>query len=175
MHSVSISTVLIALLVCTRWFYSPQYHLFFSAVLRQRRALRRGSWSGRSQPPHSRGLCGSLKSRRIHCLALFNKYASCPILRDIVLQNWFLPDAAVGVSPIAATGLTGFSLTLDPSGAFSTSTQVVGHLLAASYSAPTPATLTAAIGDMGTAFTDANGRVNPNFNNLASGELFPAL
>ncbi|KAJ7920568.1 antifreeze protein [Mycena leptocephala] len=78
---------------------------------------------------------------------------------------------AVGVSPIAATGLTGFSLTVDSTGQFSTSGQVTGHLFAASYSTPTPATLTAAIGDMGTAFTDANGRVNPNFNNLASGAI----
>ncbi|KAJ6568827.1 antifreeze protein [Mycena capillaripes] len=78
---------------------------------------------------------------------------------------------SVGVSPIAATGLTGFSLTVDPSGQFSTSMQVVGKLFAASYSTPTPVALTVAIGDMGTAFTDATGRVNPNFNNLASGAI----
>ncbi|KAJ7126353.1 antifreeze protein [Mycena epipterygia] len=77
----------------------------------------------------------------------------------------------VAVSPIAATGLTGFSLTVDSTGQFSTSSQVVGKLFAASYSAPTPATLTTAIGDMGTAFTDATGRVNPNFSNLASGAI----
>ncbi|KAJ7641487.1 antifreeze protein [Roridomyces roridus] len=78
---------------------------------------------------------------------------------------------AVGVSPIAATGLTGFSLTVDSTGQFATSGQVTGHLLAASFSAPTPTTLTAAIGDMGTAFTDATGRVNPNFSNLATGAI----
>ncbi|KAJ7850163.1 antifreeze protein [Mycena olivaceomarginata] len=78
---------------------------------------------------------------------------------------------SVGISPIAATALTGFSLTVDPSGEFSTSVQVIGKLFAASYSTPTPATLTVAIGDMGTAFTDATGRVNPNFNNLASGAI----
>ncbi|KAJ7063681.1 antifreeze protein [Mycena amicta] len=78
---------------------------------------------------------------------------------------------AVGVSPIAATGLTGFSLTVDSTGQFSTSAQVVGKLFAASYSVPTPATLTVAIADMGTAFTDATGRVNPNFSNLASGAI----
>ncbi|KAJ7128663.1 antifreeze protein [Mycena epipterygia] len=78
---------------------------------------------------------------------------------------------AVAVSPIAATGLTGFSLTVDSTGQFSTSSQVTGKLFAASYAAPTPATLTTAIGDMGTAFTDATGRVNPNFNNLASGAI----
>ncbi|KAI0046262.1 antifreeze protein [Auriscalpium vulgare] len=86
----------------------------------------------------------------------------------------------VAVSPIAATGLTGFSLTVDSTGQFSTSNQVTGALFAASYAAPTPAILTAAIGDMGTAFTDATGRVNPNFVNLASGAigglvLFPGL
>jgi len=78
---------------------------------------------------------------------------------------------AVAVSPIAATGLTGFSLTVDSSGTFSTSAQVTGHLFAASYSAPTPSVLTVAIGDMGTAFTDAAGRVNPNFINLANGAI----
>ncbi|KAJ7063685.1 antifreeze protein [Mycena amicta] len=78
---------------------------------------------------------------------------------------------AVAVSPIAATGLTGFSLTVDSTGQFSTSAQVVGKLFAASYAVPTPATLTTAIADMGTAFTDATGRVNPNFSNLASGAI----
>ncbi|KAF8141003.1 antifreeze protein [Mycena galopus ATCC 62051] len=81
------------------------------------------------------------------------------------------PAGSVGVSPIAATGLTGFSLTVDSTGQFSTSAQVVGHLFAASYAVPTPATLTAAIGDMGTAFTDATGRVNPDFSNLANGAI----
>ncbi|KAJ7063716.1 antifreeze protein [Mycena amicta] len=78
---------------------------------------------------------------------------------------------AVAVSPIAATGLTGFSLTVDSTGQFSTSAQVTGKLFAASYAVPTPATLTTAIADMGTAFTDATGRVNPNFSNLASGAI----
>ncbi|KAJ7273888.1 hypothetical protein C8J57DRAFT_1063192, partial [Mycena rebaudengoi] len=77
----------------------------------------------------------------------------------------------IGVSPIAAAGFTGFSLTLDPTGTFSTSTQVVGKLFAASYNAPTPAKLTTAIGDMGTAFNDANGRTPPDFTNLATGAL----
>ncbi|KAJ7599970.1 antifreeze protein [Mycena floridula] len=80
-------------------------------------------------------------------------------------------NGAIAVSPIAATGLTGFSLTLDSTGTFATSAQVTGKLFAASYSAPTPATLTVAIGDMGTAFTDATGRVNPDFTNLASGAI----
>ncbi|KAJ7174766.1 antifreeze protein [Mycena filopes] len=78
---------------------------------------------------------------------------------------------AIGTSPIAATALTGFSLTLDSSGQFSTSSQVVGKLFAADYATPTPATLTTAVSDMGTAYTDATGRVNPNFTNLGSGAI----
>ncbi|KAJ7242181.1 antifreeze protein, partial [Mycena haematopus] len=90
-----------------------------------------------------------------------------------------VPDSVitgdVGVSPIAATALTGFSLTLDPTGEFSTSAQVTGKLYAASYNAPTPAMLTTAVGDMGTAFTDANGRTNPDFVNLGTGEFITSL
>jgi len=78
---------------------------------------------------------------------------------------------SVAVSPIAANALTGFSLILDPSGKFSTSSQVVGELFAASYASPTPATLTVAIGDLGTAITDAIGRGSPNFTNLANGAI----
>ncbi|KAJ7167428.1 antifreeze protein [Mycena crocata] len=78
---------------------------------------------------------------------------------------------SVAVSPIAANALTGFSLTLDSTRQFSTSGQVVGKLFAASYAAPTPSTLTVAIGDMITAFNDATGRVNPNFINLGSGGI----
>ncbi|KAJ7936019.1 antifreeze protein [Mycena leptocephala] len=77
----------------------------------------------------------------------------------------------VAVSPIAATGLTGFSLTVDSTGEFATSGQVSGELFAASYTAPTPSILTVAIGDMGIAFTDASGRVNPDFSDLATGAI----
>ncbi|KAE9399491.1 ice-binding protein, partial [Gymnopus androsaceus JB14] len=77
----------------------------------------------------------------------------------------------IGVSPIAANALTGFSLTLDSSGVFSTSNQVIGELFAATYAVPTPSTLTTAISNMQTAFTNANGLVNPGFTNLASGAI----
>ncbi|KAJ6520676.1 antifreeze protein [Mycena vulgaris] len=75
----------------------------------------------------------------------------------------------VGVS--VCTGLTGFPLTVDSTGQFSTSGQVNGHVITGCYAAPAPATLTTAFGDRGTAFIDAMGRVNPNFNNLASGAI----
>jgi hypothetical protein len=64
----------------------------------------------------------------------------------------------IGVSPVAATGLTGFTLTADTGNAFATSTQVTGKVYAATYAAPTPANLTAAVADMQLAFTDAAGR-----------------
>ena len=64
----------------------------------------------------------------------------------------------IGVSPIGSTAITGFGLVLDGSGTFSTSALVVGRVFAADYTAPTPAHLTAAVGDMQTAYTDAAGR-----------------
>ena len=77
----------------------------------------------------------------------------------------------IGLSPAASTFLTGFSPVLDPSGTFSKSTQVTGKLYAASYTSPTPSTLTTAISDMRTAYTDASGRVLPNFLNLGAGNF----
>ncbi|KAF9068695.1 ice-binding protein [Rhodocollybia butyracea] len=77
----------------------------------------------------------------------------------------------IAVSPISGGALTGFALTLAPGGAFSTSSQVTGDLFAASYAAPTPVTLRTAISDMQTAFSNANGLVNPGFRNLAGGSI----
>jgi hypothetical protein len=64
----------------------------------------------------------------------------------------------VGVSPAAASFITGFTLTADASNVFSTSAQVTGKVYAADYSPPTPSNMTTAIGDMQLAFTDAAGR-----------------
>ena len=77
----------------------------------------------------------------------------------------------MGVSPIAATAITGFSLVADKTNTFSTSTQVTGKIFAASYASPTPANLTTAISNMQTAYTDAAGRKNPNFTELHAGDL----
>jgi Ice-binding-like len=76
----------------------------------------------------------------------------------------------VGVSPAAATYLTGFSLTMDVTDTFSTSPQVTGNLYASDYAPPTPANLTAAIGDMELAFTDAAGRA-PDVTELGAGNI----
>jgi hypothetical protein len=85
----------------------------------------------------------------------------------------------IAVSPIAATGMTGFDLTMDSSNEFSTSTQITGRAYAANYGSPTPSKLTTAIGDMETAYTDAASRpvvaANLNRNDgLIGGETFTA-
>ena len=73
-----------------------------------------------------------------------------------------VPTSAVtgnlGISPAAATFITGFSLTADATNVFSTSQQVTGMVYAADYSPPTSSNLTTAVGDMELAFTDAAGR-----------------
>ncbi|KIJ25677.1 hypothetical protein M422DRAFT_273352 [Sphaerobolus stellatus SS14] len=77
----------------------------------------------------------------------------------------------IGVSPVAAVAITGFSLILDPSGTFATSTQVVGSVFAADYTSPTPSTLTTAVLAMQAAFTDGNSRTTSAIINVGSGNL----
>ena len=77
----------------------------------------------------------------------------------------------IGVSPIAATAITGFSVTVDSTNTFSTSPQVVGKIYAADYATPTPTYMTAAIGDMEIAYRDADGRKLPDFTELGTGEI----
>ena len=73
-----------------------------------------------------------------------------------------VPTSAVtgdlGISPAAATAITGFTLTADATNVFATSAQVTGKVYAADYAPPTPTKLTTAVGDMELAFTDAAGR-----------------
>jgi hypothetical protein len=76
----------------------------------------------------------------------------------------------IGVSPIAATGITGLGLIIDSTGTFSTSSMVTGKVYAASYASPTPTYLITAIGDMGTAYTDAAGRA-AFVNELGAGSI----
>ena len=83
----------------------------------------------------------------------------------------------IGVSPAAASSLTGFALALDPAKCFSTSTRVTGKLYAADYSSvngcatatsDTATILTTAVGDKNTAYTAAAGMA------LAGGGLITA-
>jgi hypothetical protein len=76
----------------------------------------------------------------------------------------------IGVSPIAATAMTGFGLTLDSSNTFSISSLVTGKVYAANYASPTPANMTTAVANMETAYTDAAGRA-PNATGLGAGDI----
>lgn len=67
----------------------------------------------------------------------------------------------IAVSPMTATGITGFGLIMDTNGQSSHTPIVTGKVYAADYAAPTPANLTTAVGDMETAFTTANNLVTP--------------
>ena len=78
----------------------------------------------------------------------------------------------MGVSPIASTAITGFDpITLDASGTFSTSAQVIGKIYAADYAAPTPANLTTAVSDVNTAYGDAASRVPTDTNIGTAGNI----
>lgn len=77
----------------------------------------------------------------------------------------------IGISPAAASFVTGFSLSLGLGAEFATSTQVTGNVYAPGYAAPTPTNLTAAIGAMQAAYTDAAGRTLPDHSELASGNI----
>jgi hypothetical protein len=77
----------------------------------------------------------------------------------------------VGISPAAASYITGFGLILDSSTTFSTSSLVVGKVYAADYTPPTPTKMTTAISDMETAYTDAAGRTIPDYVELGAGDI----
>lgn len=70
-----------------------------------------------------------------------------------------VPDSVItgdiAVSPIAATAITGFSLSADPTNKYSGSTQVVGQVYAADYAVPTPANLITAVSNMENAYNTA--------------------
>jgi ice-binding like protein len=76
----------------------------------------------------------------------------------------------LGVSPAAASYLTGFALVTDTPNVFSTSPQVTGKVYAADYASPTPSHLTTAVSDMELAFTDAAGRA-ANVTELGAGDI----
>jgi len=80
-------------------------------------------------------------------------------------------DGDVGISPAAASFITGFGLTMDASNKFATSSLVTGRVYAADYAPPTPTDMTTAISDMETAYTDAAGRTNPDETELGAGDI----
>ncbi len=77
----------------------------------------------------------------------------------------------IGVSPIAATAITGFGLIMNASNQFSTSSLVTGKVYAAVYAVPTPVKMTTAVSDMQIAYTNAAGRKLPDFTELGGGNI----
>jgi len=75
----------------------------------------------------------------------------------------------IGVGPIAATAITGFSLTEHATNEFSVSNQIIGKAYAADY-APTASKVTTAISNMEKAYTDAAGRA-VNYPELYAGDI----
>jgi len=80
-------------------------------------------------------------------------------------------DGNIGVSPAAATYITGFGLTMDASNVFSTSPLVTEKVYAADYAPPTPVDMTTTIGDMEIAYTDAASRTLPDATELYDGDM----
>lgn len=76
----------------------------------------------------------------------------------------------IGLSPAAASNITGLALVLDGSGQFATAAQVTGKVYAADYAVPTPGRLTTAVLDMQNAYTDGNSRL-ANFTNEGGGTI----
>jgi hypothetical protein len=76
----------------------------------------------------------------------------------------------LGLSPAAASFITGFGLTMDATGVFSTSASLTGSAFASDYTSPTPSNLTTAVSNMETAYTDAAGRT-PDYTELATGNI----
>ncbi|WP_069658825.1 ice-binding family protein [Arcticibacter eurypsychrophilus] len=68
----------------------------------------------------------------------------------------------IGTSPIGSTAITGFGLIMSTDNQSSHTPIVTGKVYGPNYAAPTPSKMTTAIGDMETAFTTANGIVDPS-------------
>jgi hypothetical protein len=67
----------------------------------------------------------------------------------------------IGVSPIAATAITGFGLIMATNNQSSHTPIVIGDVYAPNYAPPTPSKMTTAVSNMKTAFTAANGLTYP--------------
>lgn len=97
-----------------------------------------------------------------------NTAGNFTILAETTITN--VPTSSIvgdmGISPNAASSITGFSLVA--AGSYLTSAQVTGKIYAADYS---PAYVGTAVGDMLAAYNDAAGRSNDSFN-LGAGTIF---
>jgi hypothetical protein len=97
--------------------------------------------------------------------------ATYAVLAQAAITN--IPSSAitgnVGISPAAASSITGFPLTR--AGTRWSTPEVVGEVFAADNDPPTPSELTSAISDMQAAYDDAAGRTTPESTNLGDGNI----
>jgi hypothetical protein len=82
-----------------------------------------------------------------------------------------LINGDIGVSPSAAPSISGFSLVLDGSNAFSLSPLVTGKVYASDYAVPTPDYLTTAISEMESALVNAMGLSTSVILELGAGNI----
>jgi len=77
----------------------------------------------------------------------------------------------IGLSPAAATYITGFGLILPVANPYSTSAMVTGKVYAPGYADPTASNLTTAVLDMQTAYTNAAGLSDSAVTELGAGNI----
>jgi hypothetical protein len=127
------------------------------------------------QPGAGTGAAGAGRGPAVVNLGMAGNYA---ILAESLISttSGTTVTGDLGMSPNAATFIQGFSLVLDAGECFSTpvpASMVTGKVYAADYNTngcPTPANLTTAVGDKGTAYTDANSRA-PDYTELGTGNI----
>jgi len=85
-----------------------------------------------------------------------------------------VPTSAIignlGISPAAASSITGFALTADATETSAITPEVTGAVFASDYAEPTASDLTRAVSDMELAFTEAAGRA-PDVTELGAGNI----
>jgi len=144
---------------------SKSYLLKTASVLALLSAVAAGCGDGKPDSSSD----GSTVSGRAVNVGIAGGYA---ILAKSAIST--VPTSAItgdlGVSPAAASFITGFSLTADATNVFSRSPQLTGKAFASDYAVPTPANLTTAVADMQLAFTDAAGRA-PGVTELGAGNV----
>ncbi|KAK4702473.1 hypothetical protein P7C70_g3754, partial [Phenoliferia sp. Uapishka_3] len=77
----------------------------------------------------------------------------------------------IACSPIAATGLTGFSITHEAGSTYGKSAQVSDNVYAADYAAPTPANIRQAVLDSNDAYNTAMAMSPPDYVNYGGGQI----
>lgn len=133
-----------------------------------------GASGGTSDPPNPAGLGpAGVDLGGVSNLAAAGSYVILAKTGITNVTGSLVTGGSVGLSPAAATFITGFSLIADSTTTFSTSASVAApsKIYAANDSTPTPSNLTTAVLSMQAAYADAAGRTNPGFLNLASGNL----